>query len=205
MPKKGLNRSFKSLANKLLQNELGYLLTPDESPNRKDIRKKSAKALRKLGWKSKYNTPYNRQKFYDYFEAYVEGVQKRDFDGRQLKSINSNISKWRKSETYKERMKKFDLPEGARVFSNPENVFEWINVLRAEYDFLMANKYTVWVVIEMTSDSWNGSAKYILSKAPEINNTIRGLEGSDFGGYFVTTDPENKIFKFTFSKIDDEE
>lgn len=198
MSKKG-NRKRRNLANKLLQKQVGYLLEPSLKPDKELIRKTLIKALRKEGWKSPSNNPYQRKKFYDEWTDKIAKIQmQKGIDGRTLRSVNKNLSKWKKSTEFEEISKPKDLGPGVDVpFKNSQIIFEWMDSLafvgRNHPDFLYE------VLIDWTGGFWRGKLENIRKNQTAITAEAKasGYEGA---GYKISVDHKNKVVRITFSK-----
>jgi len=198
--KKGASRSRQSLANKLLRNRIGYELNPKNNPDKASIRKSVIKALRQEGWKSKYNNPYQRRKLYDELTDKILKVQNQDVTGRELRSANINIDKWRKSKKYKELSSPLSSSNIDTPFKNPNggiDLFEWMGDLDAVRDVNPDFKYEVF--IEGTGQYYEGSGMDIAKNKSAITSEAKGTGSYLGGGYTFEVDEANKVVRITFN------
>jgi len=196
---KGAKRSRQRLARKLLRNQIGYELNPKSNPSKESIRKSVIKALRAEGWNSKYNTPYQRGKFYDEITDKIFKVQSQDMSGRDLRSVNLNISKWRESNEYKRLSSPMESSTIDTPFTNTNggiDLFEWMQDLDTVRD--VNPDFTYEVYVEGTGKVWKGSGSDIAKNKSKITTEAKSTGSYLGGGYTFEVDPLTGTVRLTF-------
>lgn len=182
-------------ANQLLQKRLGFLLEPDTKPNRDEIRKRVIRALRQEGWKSRYNTKYNRKLLYDELTERIFRIQSGEANGNELRSANVQIDKWKKSEKYKDAIKPISGEGVDDVFMNTKDLFQWFEAL--EFHKSRLPDFEFEVVIPETGYILKGSSDLIAKNKTKITSEAK-LLGSDSAGFKTQVDFKNKVVRITF-------
>ena len=173
---------------------------------------RSKKHFEKRGWKSKYNTPYQRRKLYDNLTDKLVRIQSQEAPKNTLSAAGKNLKIWRdnvaakgqSSESFglSPRIEPADWKDSDAIFQpivDPADLFAWMKGLES---VALGGNYYIIVYIKGTPFVWEGSYTYIITKATDITNKAKALYATDkgnYGGYTIAVNETKKEIYVEFT------